>query len=178
LHIPTPIRCEQEDVGIVQELLPCRLENFPIKYLGLSLVSKKLSRAQLQPLIEKLADLLPGWKADLMTRAGRVVHVQSVLTSTIVYHAMAFDVPQWALKAIDKIRRGYLWRGRKDAKGGHCLVAWPKVTRPKELGGLGISNLQNLHWALRVRWLWLRKTDPTVLPSLGRLLLCNSVLVC
>lgn len=38
-------------------------------------------------------------------------------------------------------------------------MAWSKVTRPKELGGLGISDLQNLNWALRVRWLWLRKTD-------------------
>jgi hypothetical protein len=43
--------------------------------------------------------------------------------------------------------------------GGHCLVAWGKVTRPKELGGLGISDLQKLNWALRVRWLWLERTD-------------------
>lgn len=28
---------------------------------------------------------------------------------------------------IDKIRKGFLWRGRKEAKGGHCLVAWGKV---------------------------------------------------
>ncbi|GJM87556.1 hypothetical protein PR202_ga03523 [Eleusine coracana subsp. coracana] len=73
---------------------------------------------------------------------------------------MAIDLPQWAIKAVDKIRRGYLWRGRKEAKGGHCLVAWGKMTRPKELGGLGISDLKNLVWALRVRWLWLQKTDP------------------
>ena len=53
----------------------------------------------------------------------------------------------------------FLWKGRKDVKGGHCLVAWPKVTRPTELGGLGISNLQQLGWALRARWLWLEKTE-------------------
>jgi len=35
-------------------------------------------------------------------------------------------------------------RGRKEAKGGHCLVAWTKVCLPKELGGLGISDLGNL----------------------------------
>jgi hypothetical protein len=54
-----------------------------------------------------------------------------------------------------------MWRGRKEAKGGHCLLAWPKVTCPKGLGGLGISDLRGLNCALRMWWLWLRKTEPT-----------------
>jgi hypothetical protein len=35
------------------------------------------------------------------------------------------------------------------------------VCRPIELGGLGISSLKELAWSLRMRWLWLAKTDPT-----------------
>jgi hypothetical protein len=42
----------------------------------------------------------------------------------------------------------------------HCLLAWPKVTRPKELGGLGIHDMQNLGWALRARCPWLQETEP------------------
>jgi hypothetical protein len=49
---------------------------------------------------------------------------------------------------ISKIQRGYLWRGRKEAKGGHCLVVWTTVTRPKEMGGLGIADLITLGRAL------------------------------
>jgi hypothetical protein len=45
-------------------------------------------------------------------------------------------------------------------KGGHCLLAWPKVTRPPSLGGLAISHLQKMGWALRLRWPWLQKTEP------------------
>jgi hypothetical protein len=107
-----------------------------------------------------MADLLSGWKADLLTRAGRKVHVQFVLRATIIYLAMALDLPQWAHKAMDKIRRSYFWRGHKEAKGGHCLVAWDKVCRPADLGGIDISNLRLLGWALRARWLWLKKTEP------------------
>jgi len=155
-----PIRCEESELEVISSMLPCNLSDFPCRYLGLPLSLKKLTKAQVQPIIDRIADQLPGWKADLMTRAGRRVQVQVVLTGMLIYLVMASDLPAWAIKEIDKIRRGFLWRGRKDVKGGHCLVAWVKVTRPFELGGLGISDLKTLGWDLRMRWLWLQKTEP------------------
>jgi hypothetical protein len=83
-----------------------------------------------------------------------------VLTTKVIYPAMALDLLGWVLKAIDKLRKGLLWKGRKEVKGGYYLLSWPKVTRPKELGGLSIHDLQKLGWALRVRWLWLQMTEP------------------
>jgi hypothetical protein len=47
------------------------------------------------------------------------------------------------------------------SKRGHCHMAWSKVCRPMELGGLGISSLKELGWTLRMRWLWLHKTEPS-----------------
>ncbi|GJM91592.1 hypothetical protein PR202_ga07979 [Eleusine coracana subsp. coracana] len=82
------------------------------------------------------------------------------MVATIIYHAMALDLPPWAIKAMEKIMRNYIWRGRKEANGGHCMIAWPKVARPKELGGLGVADLKRLGCALQVRWLWLKRTEP------------------
>ena len=155
-----PIRCNEDDKAVLLDSLPCQISDFPCKYLGVPLSPLKLTKTQIQPIIEKIADKLPSWKSELLTKAGRLILVQFVLTSMLIYIVMALDLPPWALRAIDKIRRGFLWKGRKDAKGGHCLLAWPKVTRPLYLGGLGISNLQNLGWALKLRWLWLQKTKP------------------
>jgi hypothetical protein len=54
---------------------------------------------------------------------------------------------------------GFLWKGQKDAHGGHCLVVWDRVCMPKELGGLGIINLQKMNLALRTRWLLLSHVE-------------------
>jgi len=42
---------------------------------------------------------------------------------------------------------------------GKCKVAWETVCRPTELGGLGVIDLRRAGFALRVRWLWLRRSD-------------------
>jgi hypothetical protein len=78
----------------------------------------------------------------------------------LIYIAMAVDLPSLMVKDIDKIRKGFLWRGRKNVVGGHCAVAWGRVCRPRELGGLGIFSITALGWALKMRWAWLQKTEP------------------
>ena len=159
-NVQKSIHCLEEHRTLLQTHLPCQISEFPCKYLGVPLSPHKLTKAQAQPIIERIADRLPSWKADLLTKAGRSVLVQYVLTSMLIYLVLVLDLPTGTLQAIDKIRRGFLWRGRKDTRGGHCLIAWPKVTRPPDLGGLGISDLQKLGWALRLRWLWLQNTKP------------------
>ena len=155
-----PIQCSEDDKVFLQESLPCQISEFPCKYLGVPLSPHKLTKAQAMSIVERVVDRLPSWKADLLTKAGRVILVQYVLTSMLIYILLALELPPSVLKAIDKIRRAFLWKGRKDVKGGHCLLAWPKVTRPVFLGGLGISDLPKLGWALKLRWLWLQKTEP------------------
>jgi len=39
------------------------------------------------------------------------------------------------------------------------MVAWKTCTRPKELGGLGITDLKLQATAFEAKWLWLQKTD-------------------
>ncbi|AQK79126.1 General transcription factor 2-related zinc finger protein [Zea mays] len=95
-----PIRCGEEELITLHDRLPCELSSFLCKYLGLPLSLKKLSKNQVQPIIDRVADQLSGWKADLMTRAGRRVHVQYVMTCMLIYLAMAVDIPLGSLKAL------------------------------------------------------------------------------
>ena len=63
-----PIQCSVDDLAVVQEHLPSEVKEFPCKYIGL-LSIKNLTTIQIQPIIDRIADQLPGWKVEVMTRA-------------------------------------------------------------------------------------------------------------
>jgi hypothetical protein len=39
------------------------------------------------------------------------------MAAKVIYSAIVVDLPLWAVKAIEKILRGFLSNGRKEAKG-------------------------------------------------------------
>jgi hypothetical protein len=65
-----------------------------------------------------------------------------------IFAMMPLDFHIETLVTIEKILRGFMWKGRKNVHGGHCLVAWDRVCMPKEFGGLGIPNLRKMNLAL------------------------------
>ena len=155
----SPIQCDLEASVTLLNHFPGRFDPFPIRYLGIPLALRKLSKADLQPLVDKVANRLPAWKANLLNRAGRTVLIKSTLSAIPTHTALVVSLSPWVIKCIDSGRRGFLWKGAQSARGGHCLLAWPRVCRPAELGGLGIIDLQRFGYALRMRWLWLKRTD-------------------
>ncbi|EXB99413.1 hypothetical protein L484_016389 [Morus notabilis] len=49
--------------------------------------------------------------------------------------------------------RDFFWEGFSEDSATH-LVAWNEVSRPKEVGGLGIGNMRKRNQALLAKWLW------------------------
>jgi hypothetical protein len=150
------IRRTDAHVALVELELRSPMEPFPQRYLGLPLSLRKPSAAQLQYLVDNVANKLPGWKASLLDKGGRLELVRSTLSTMPIFSMMSLDIPAKTILAIEKILRGFLWKGRKDVKGGHCLVVWDKVCTPKKWGGLGIPNFKMMNVALKTRWLWLQ----------------------
>lgn len=76
-----PIHCFDEYLALLKDLLHCEVADFPCKYLEVPLSLRKLSKNQLQFLVDYIASQLPSRKADLLSKEERRVLVQSVLTS-------------------------------------------------------------------------------------------------
>ena len=65
----------------------------PSKYLGLSFKLRGRSVSDFQDLIDKVQAKLQGWKARLLSQAGRAVLISSVLQSTPLYAMSCFRLP-------------------------------------------------------------------------------------
>jgi hypothetical protein len=89
----------------------------------------------------------------------RLVLINSVVSARAVHQMMVAEAPAWLLEVANKWMRAFFWAGNQEIQGGQCLVAWRSICKPREFGGLGIKNLRLQGLALRVRWLWLRRTD-------------------
>lgn len=169
-----PIKCEGLNIEQIMEPSPCSIQSFPCQYLGLLLSTKALTKTEVEPLIQKIAAKLPAWKGRLLNRIGRLSLVNMVLSSVPTYHMTVFPMKKWMIKRIDKLRRNFLWKGSEEANGGHCLVNWQRVKRPKKNGGLGVLDLAMFGKALRLRWLWYEWTEPER-PWAGTTLPCDVV---
>jgi hypothetical protein len=164
-----PMAMGASEVAAVRDILGCKVEGFPQTYLGLPLSCVKLKIGDFNPLIAKIDKYLSGWRALLLSSGGRIVLLNAVLDALPVYAMGAMLLPPALIRAIDALRRAFLWNAAEKASGAKCLVAWESVCRSKEEGGLGIRSLavqneclqvkllhrlhsrQNLPWA---SWVW------------------------
>jgi hypothetical protein len=85
---------------------------------------------------------------------------QTTLSALLVHISICCCLSAWAIEEIDRRRHAFLWTGTESVSGRRCKLAWPIVCAPKEHGGLGIPDLRVLGYALRLRWEWLRRTEP------------------
>ncbi|WVZ75141.1 hypothetical protein U9M48_023227 [Paspalum notatum var. saurae] len=102
-HSVTPLNCTDADLLLLAQL-DCEIKDFPCNYLGIPLTIRKPTKADLLPLIDKIAANLPQWKASLLSRVGRLVLVRAVFTAIPIHHMIAMDLPKDSFGQAIKMR--------------------------------------------------------------------------
>ena len=85
------------------------LGSLPMKYLGVPLISSKLSHSDCQPLLEKIMARLQSWTCNCLSFARRLQLISSVLYNIQTFWCTMFIIPKFTCYKIEQMFRGFLW---------------------------------------------------------------------
>ena len=123
------------------------------KYLGFHIKHSGRQRHDFGAILDRVKKKLVGWKANILSMAGRMVLIQ-VSTSTIPSYVMQSNfLLNKILSDIDKVNRNFLWGSFEHKKKMHW-VNWDTITKPKKLGGLGLQSARGRNTALLTKLNW------------------------
>ena len=128
---------------------------------------RRLTIGEWKTVEAKFEKKLSSWKGKLMSVGGRLVLINSVLTSLAMFMMSFFEVPKGVLEKIDYFRSRFFWQGEGHKKK-YRLAKWDVICQPKEVGGLGILNLEVQNKCLLSKWLYKLLNEEGMWQSLSR----------
>ncbi|GMJ08752.1 hypothetical protein HRI_004544400 [Hibiscus trionum] len=111
------------------------------RYLGVPLLHGRITKNTYRYLIQRVADKLTGWKARMLSFAGRIVLAKSVLAAIPMYAMQSVRLPKYVYTEIDRLIRNFIWGHCGDSRVNH-VVNWDVVYSPIANGGLGLKKLE------------------------------------
>jgi hypothetical protein len=85
-------------------LFGCNLGDYPFRYLGIPMHHRQLLNSEWSKVEERFQQKLSCWKAKYLSYGGRLVLLNSVLSSLPMFMMSFFDVPKGVLKNLDHFR--------------------------------------------------------------------------
>ena len=123
------------------------------RYLGFPIQRKNSSSHDFDFVLERVQNKLQGWKANLLSMAGRPTLTKAML-SAIPFYTMQGCILLSRIHAnLDKICRNLLW-GSTDEKKKLHMISWNKVTKPKNKGVLGLHVAKVINTTLVAKLCW------------------------
>ena len=156
----SPNMAEVEKVALVQSL-QINLVQQPSKYLGMKFKLRRNRVADFQVLLDKLQAKLQGWKARLLSQAGRTTLISSILQDMPLYTFCSFKVPETITNKMDCIAR-FWWGNEPGARKLH-LLNWDTICCPRKAGGLGIKKFGTMNKAMLAKQYWRMVHNPNSL---------------
>nr|KYP37880.1 Putative ribonuclease H protein At1g65750 family [Cajanus cajan] len=129
------------------QLLNCKLLKLHFIYLGLPIGANPRRKEIWNLVVEKIKRRLSNWKGKVLSMAGRVQLINSVLTSLPLYYLSFYKIPKGVSSEISRLQRQFLWGSNQGTKK-MAWIKWEKVIVSKEKGGGWVEGEGN--W--RFRW--------------------------
>ena len=142
-----------DNIQVVKNITGFEEGTLPVRYLGVPLSCKKLNVHHYLPLVEKIVGRIRHWSSKLLSIAGRIQLVRSIITAIAQYWMSVFPMPKKVIQKIDSICRSFIWSGSAEVKR-KSPVAWKQVCKPTRCGGLNLINLELWNLTAMLKCLW------------------------
>lgn len=138
---------------VILARFPFDAGSLPVRYLGLPLLSRRLTLVDCLPLIEKIKSRISSWKHRPLSYAGRLQLLVSVIASLTNFWISAFRLPSACIREIERICAAFLWSG-PSLNSKKNKLAWKDVCKPKNEGGLGLKSIVEVNKVACFKLIW------------------------
>jgi len=138
--------CENE--AEIANILGVTQGCFPIKYLDLPLSITYPNARNFFALIDATRAKVEGWKLKLLSFAGRVELIRSMLHNLLAYWIFSIKLPASLIKELEGIHANFLWNEKMH------YWSWDGICSPKDDGRAGLRKVHDLVTAAGIRLVW------------------------
>jgi len=138
-------------------VLNCKVGSIPFVYLGLPIGGNAQRLSFWDPLITRIKTRLSAWKSKHLSLGGRLVLLNSVLSSLPVYALSFFKAPSGIISFIESILNCFFFFFLGGGSDDHRKITWVDcntICGSKEVGGFGVRRINEFNIALLGNWCW------------------------
>jgi hypothetical protein len=96
-----PVNLDEDETLHYSRIFCCKVGSFLFKYLGVPLHYENFRREDIQPIVDKAINRIPGWKGRSLSYGARLVLLRACLASMHIYLMSLIKFPKWAIEAIN-----------------------------------------------------------------------------
>ncbi|KAK2656120.1 hypothetical protein Ddye_009172 [Dipteronia dyeriana] len=137
----------------IQSLLGFNRGKVHFTYLRVPIFNGRPRECHLQSLANKVRSKLEGWFGKLLSMAGHVQLVKSVVLCMLLHSFSVYKWPSSLICLLKKWTRNFIWTSSCNIKK-LMIVSWDQVCCPKEEGGLGVRNFDYLNTVALYKCVW------------------------
>lgn len=141
----------------VTKYMRMQIKNFPVKYLGCSLIVGRQKISHYSDLLSGVTNRARGWQTKFLSLGGKEILIRHVLQSTPIHLLSTVHPPKGVLNQIEKVLASFFWR-RSDGNARHHWASWKSLCFPYKEGGAQFRSLEDICKAFTAKIWWNLRT--------------------